>query len=384
MCTFRNSKMQGKERLEHLNDYIEDSFSAVAFDQITRQMEKHEISSKYTIQRINEVFLSMLFQERELYKSDLTAQLKYQQRSKQNFTEKIKSKQKKIDKFINNAVIENNEARKRLETVKTRADFLQKRNKNGIAITTNKSTKVDDEINKLSHPVSLIKGTINGLKEEIQKLRTDHNYFKEVTFQQNQKTKSVFEQKYNDFKKKTFMSPIIAKRDNDLANEKERTKKMRDSLQTVIDYVNSLPKTKDQDDSITLDNITNGGFRIALKSAFNASSEKASKELGVAFKANDGKSEVIIQELSHCVDNGLNEVKKKYDYLITKQKIRIQKIQQELDNAHNQLNQMKMASSENIDIMNQLKKVEKSLSKTQEKTDQKMKLLQTKSVRFNK
>ena len=376
--------MLGKERLKHLNEYIDGSFSTVAFDQITRQMEKHEISSKYTIQRINEVFLSMLFQERELYKSDLTAQLKYQQRSKQNYTEKIKSKQKKIDKFISNAVSENNEARKRLETVKMRFDFLNKRNKNGVVITTNKNTKVDNEINKLSHPVSLMKNNINGLKEEIQKLRTDHKYFKEVTFQQNQKTKSVFEQKYNEFKKKTFMSPVIAKRDNDLVNEKERTKKMKDALQNVIDYVNSLQKSNNQDDPITLDNITNGGFRIALKSAFNATSEKAKKELGVAFKADDGKSEVIIQELSHCVDNGLNEVKKKYDYLITKQKIRIQKIQQELDNAHKQLNQMKMSPSENIDIMNQLQKAEKSLSKTQEKTDQKMKLLQSKSVRFNK
>ena len=377
-----------KERIRHLKDYLDASFSVVAFDQIARQMERHEISSKFTLTRFKEVFATMLKQEREEYADNLSAKLNFIKKNKKQLTEKINQKQKKYEKYLMEAYTDNKNARKNAQTVRS----LRKSNHNRIKSLNPLSLDISElntEIKNLTQPIDIIRKNLSGFTSDLEFLKTEHQNFVELTKEKNKTAKENYLKQYEQFRKKVFSTPEIITSDKELKEEKEKTAQMKSSIDKIITYVSSLSnkQTESKDNNVksdenqngvqlNVDSFSNALFRMKIKSAYSNATVKAANELGLVFHQPQGDSETIIKGISKHVDNGLNEVKEKYETLVIKQKARIDKLQKELSKAHKILIELQMKPTLHQDIMNQFSKMEKQMTKTQQTTDHKIQMLQ--------
>ena len=389
-----------KERIRHLKEYLNTSFSVVVFDQIARQMERHEISSKFTLTRFREVFSTMLKQEREEYMDDLNAKLNYYKKNKKQLMDKINSKQKKYEKYLMEAYTENKNARKNAQTVRSLTKTNQKRIKSIVPLSLD-INELNNEIKNLTQPIEIIRKNLNGFLSDLEFLKTEHVNFIELTKEKNKTSKENYVKQYEQFRKKLFSSTKVIDSDNELKAEKEKTAQMKASINKIINHISIISKKQitenkqqnenqkekeneeetkansvSQNNQLTADCFSNALFRMKVKNLYTNAGTKAANELGLVFQAPQGNSETIIQGIAKNVDAGLNEVKAKYDEIVVKQQARIDKLQKELRRAHRIIIELQMKPSLHQDIMNQFTIMEQKMTKTQQKTDLKIQKLQ--------
>ncbi|OHT08799.1 hypothetical protein TRFO_22545 [Tritrichomonas foetus] len=160
-------------RLSHLSILLAQTFQTIAHDSISQQMEKHVISSKYTEDRLIEVFQTLLNKEREelLLQTELQIQSLKDENLKIRNDFKAQLREKGFN--IQSICATNLEMRARVGEAnallfgrKWKRNQLQKSEKMKI-------DRLQQQINKYKQYVTKIKGNVHDFKNELDHLYSD-------------------------------------------------------------------------------------------------------------------------------------------------------------------------------------------------------------------
>lgn len=366
-----------ENHLIHLQQFLENNFSLVAFDQIVRQMGKHKISSKYTRDRLNEVFLNILNQERENYRINLESEVRSLTNQKKIIENRIVVKQKRIERHIDRALEENRFAHQKLAQLKSLQAQNQHRFEEEQQKYDNHFKNIQQEIQNLNKPISVLRGRILELRNEINEMRDSHlNYISNGKILINEQ-KRTYMDRYNQIKKEYMNTPAITEYDQKLFNEKTKTLKQSESINTVFEYILNLQK-KHNDPNPQLfktDDFSPAGFRLVINQLARNIKQNSTVEACKLFGVEDGKLESVVSRLNEIMESKSTSLREKYRETIDKQQKRIAKLQQQLAIAQKELYSLSKPSSD-TKMINEITVVHKSLAENMNATDQKMSKLQ--------
>lgn len=368
--------MISDEHLLHLRDYLNNNFTAVAFDNTSRQMDKHYLSAKYTPQRVIEVFDYLLKREKREYLSDLELRIKLIKSQKNELKGSITKKRSKYEGNLHNLCTENTEIRKMLASTKNRMNNIKWKNKRVNATANDKLKKLESELKNIKKPIALVKQQFMNLADDLSKLKEDTNQFIVNTQEQFIKMKDNYNIELNRITKEQTSPPELRKFKDAIKEEKAKSNKMRTALKTIIDCIAKLPKPEpinSPSEPITLENFRPQAFKAQINKSLNHIYNKTRQATLESFGAPAPKTDVIIKHIRSKTSRRLAELKQMYIKRLNKQRKKMDRLQREIDKAHQKLAEYSLRSTlSDREMINQIRKAQLLLNKTKNETDMKM------------
>ena len=117
-----------KQRMDHLSFYIRRSLNNLSYDPIIRQMEKHQVSSSFTVERLIELFTLFVDKEKEEYIGLISRDIKNAKILKKSTWEALKEEMKLNEEKKSSEYERGNQLRNQLNSIQTITDSNQIRN----------------------------------------------------------------------------------------------------------------------------------------------------------------------------------------------------------------------------------------------------------------
>lgn len=347
-------------RLSHLSIILSQTFKTIAHDNISHQMDLHDISAQFTENRLFEVFQTLLNDEREKLILETELQINSLLKERQQKKEKFESEFNRRDFSIQTINAQNLEMRAKLGEVnalifgrKWKQHMLLQRKDNSIQ-------RIQKQLLLSHQPLAQMKSNISKFKIDLDDL---HAQISELIYQYP-RTFEKAKSKLNMIFKKSFESDysIVSKLQSKLNIEKEKYTQQLEAIQQLYTYI-----TNKTPEAFSFDEI--GLFQQQIQHYLNKKSKKNAKQ-------------VEAQKVKTIVDKRIQEKDDEYKPKLAKQRSLLDKLKSELDNLIKKLN-IQMSSGSLIDkkFLAQIEESKIQLRNTQIKTDTLMNQIQ--SINFS-
>lgn len=334
-------------RLSHLSILLTQTFQTIAHDNISRQMEQHDISSHFTEDRLIEIFQTLLNDEREKLICQTELQIKTLLKEKKEDKHDYKNNIMEKGFTIQSINAENLEIRTKIG--EAQALLFGRRWKQNLLVKREDAmiNKIQRKIN--SYKPSLIKMKTSTLNFKLE-LNELHSELSELIYQypgtfENVKKRVV--EKFARALKSDFT--LVSNLESQLTSKKEESKKYLEAMKQLYQYV-----TKKTPDAFSYDEVL----------LFQKYIKQIKK-----YKSSD-RSEHEAKKIKKIIEKYLQEKDAAYQPIIEKQKKSLEKLKKELDATCKKLRTL-MSCPSVIDrsFLSQIEKSKNELTNTQQKTD---------------
>ena len=355
-------------RLDHLINFVQRTFGNAAYDEIARQMEKHEISAPYGPDRIVEIFENVLVKEREEMINDCSMDLEAARSERRSMLEKLKERQEAGEREVDVECARNLKIRREINALETliynKEWKLQKirfhnkaRNKRMLAVLDEKLPflgKMAKQAKELNSLGSSVKNEIESVGSSLKKLIEDVKTEVRDLIKENSSSSE-----------KTTMPDDSDRKIKHLEAQKKTNDEIRAALNDLLSHINSLEKEIDV--KLDLENVTETSTSQSLQSAVKRARTKGGHNT-------DWKAGA---ETQAKIDEGIRAIEKEFVPQFMKQKSSMRRLQKELTEAKGRLAALRKAQ-QTVDptVMTMLERSKKQMEPTQAKTDALMKQLQ--------
>ena len=359
------------ERQNQLQQSINNAFVKMKVDYIAKQLEDHDETKKFGSNRLNEILVNMLNDDREKYIRKLSNDLEESLDIKNKLLYKLERAQLKVK-------IKNDE----VSTERGRLTIMKRKTQEKInGIHTDDEKMYDyykNEILKIRNKTKLSQKTLSGLDSTCFQVKQQLNSMKQIIKQ----NKDLYSQELHKTKEHIannvlpLMSPTfgidqvnndieIVSKTNTCKKLHARNIQMQKSLNEVIEYINTISKVSIE---TNIQNI--GDFEIGIqqqqqkiKTVLVKYYDKQEENFMNKMLLKSGSPYDIHEFISQTVtkyNEKMKQKEKEYDEVIKKAKQRRKQLEQELTIALKRLYQLAdlRNSSEDENIYNELQRMQ--------------------------
>ncbi|KAK8887094.1 hypothetical protein M9Y10_038130 [Tritrichomonas musculus] len=173
-----------KQRMDHLSFYIRRSLNNLSYDPIIRQMEKHQVSSSFTVERLIELFTLFVDKEKEEYIGLISRDIKNAKILKKSTWEALKEEMKLNEEKKSSEYERGNQLRNQLNSIQTITDSNQIRNEHERETSNKKITEIQNIlnfygpfINEIHYSASSVKNDLNSIRNSVKKIQQEFEVF---------------------------------------------------------------------------------------------------------------------------------------------------------------------------------------------------------------
>ena len=355
-----------KYRIGHLVTHVKQSFGNIAFDDIARQMEKHEVSAPFSPDRILEIFAGILWKEREALIRECILDTKSAKSTRKKAAKSLEAQKAAHEQQFDASCSENMRIRRELNALEeelngkawksykfrhdaaARAQGVQARINRQMDCVTDilqKTREISDAAERTKRDIVSVNARFADLMGDVRES------VQEFLVQQRDRIEGV---------------DLVKRYESELKVQQQITEQMRGSLAKFIAHVNGLEKETD----VELDISTLSSKRV--QKALNASVGGVRNRLGFGVNPVEEVEEVVQERVKAKEDEFMPQLRK--------QKKSMQKLQVELNAAKKRLAALlKADASLDPELMDMIEKSKKRMRATQARTDEMMKLIQDRS-----
>lgn len=334
-------------RLSHLSILLTQTFQTIAQDNISHQMEQHDISSNFTEDRLVEVFQTLLNDEREKLIHQTELQIKTLLKEKKEDKRQYKNNIMEKGFTIQSINAENLEIRTKVG--EAQALLFGRKWKRNLMVK-----REDEMINKIqkkldSYRPALIqmKSATIGFKFELNEL---HSELSELIYQYPSTFKKVKKKVHSRFMREFITDfSLVNNLEAKLTKKKEDCREILESMKQLYQYVTSkTPEAFSYDEVLLFQKYIKHIKSIDTKERYEHEAKKIKKK----------------------IEKYLKEKDEAYVPIIDKQKKTLEKLKKELDATCRKLRTL-MSTPSVIDrsFLSQIEASKNELTTTQLKTD---------------
>ena len=340
-------------RYSHLQILLTQTFQGIAHDNISHQMDKHEISSQYSEDRIVEVFLNLINKERE--ELILQTELQIETLKKENNEYKKKIKEKMNSSENSDKSIRNNNIDMRTKLGEVNAILLgRKWKRNQLKKSENiRIQQLDKRINYYSPTVKKISENLHDYKIELNQLYSDINSLMMMYPKYFGKAQKQIQKKY---------SQMLAYSETDIPVLKEKLRNAREVYNDNFEAMRDLFRyvTDSEPESFSIVDISE--FKTHIQDFKRMKGNNANYNYA--------------QKIYTKIIKQFERQDEKYQPILSKQRIALDRLKMELNNELKRL-KLLINSDSTIDrnFLSQILASKKQMASTQKRTDDLMSML---------
>lgn len=353
-----------KYRIGHLVSYVKKTFDNIPFDEIARQMEKHEVSAPFSPDRILEIFAAILWRERESLINDSVVDIKSARGTRKKVAAELEARRAAHQEQFDASCNENLRLRRELnaleEEVYGKAWKSYRIRHDVAARAQDVQSRINDHVECISDVLRKTQDINDSAQEVRQMIQSTNARFADAMREARASVQEFLAHQRNRIEG----ADLVRKYEANLRVQREITEQTRASLAKFIAHVNEMGK----DCELEISSISEKRVTKALRSTVSGMRHR------VGFGANPG------MEVEEVVIERVQEKENEYKARLRKQKKSMQRLQVELNAAKKRLATLLQAdASLDPELMNMIEKSKKTMQVTQAKTDEMMRLIQDRS-----
>lgn len=345
------------QRMNHLEHTIKRSFESLSYDQIARQMERHQISSYYTPDRIIELFRMIIGKEREVYIEKLKNEIRDGKDYKKELKEKLYLKTTSSDAAIQQYCEENTNLRKQLNALESNLDDDSLRSHRSHTKVTEKINKIQRKLNAYLPLITRIHSQAFFLSEQTESIRDEIIHYQKNLSSWIEQAKSNVLQEIKEAQRKVKESMSVDKLQHDLKSRNSLTMQYQETIERVLNHV---PSIADGNTNVEVFKKSLVEFVKSKRPQITKSAVKSRLEMELKAKEDEFKK------------------------LLQRQNRRNTRLQKELESAQMRFGMLVDADSTmDKDLLAEIENSRLELHQNQAQTDKMMKLLKSKSSDYS-
>jgi hypothetical protein len=346
-------------RIPHLVGYVRRMLPEIGFDEVSKQMDCHSISAGFTPERIREMFVSILSQERESLIHPSIESIQSMRESRRSFRQKIKCFADESEEELRPLYAQNRAIRKRyhdLASVEFNQTWTNKREKTRTDSVSNRNQEMIsgkmESVEMISQAARDLSALLENVRNGVSELGAIHR-------------KSLMEFGWAMQAVERSVDPAAEESKKELRELRETTTGYREGLRELMVQLNLGGRNDDT-----------GADRQLIHKAIRRKAEKMLPGIVSRSSELDGIGLRIQAE----IDRRGGEVEEKYLRGLRKQKETMKKLERALKAAEERL--AGLLSSDGVvnpGLLHLVEESRRSMDATRERTDLLMRKLQESS-----
>jgi len=322
------------KRKDHFERYITESINQMMCDGITRQMNNHEVSQKFSPNRIVEVFRELVSKEKDMFYSYLSLQRNILKSNCQHYLNRIEKAKVLYSKESQAVFQKNNEARKKLNDINMKEKMRDWKF----------SIELDSKFGQIDHFSEHFTNKVPYLqrvKRDLCEIKSTLDEFKTMILNQKKSMYSTLQcikdnmyylmictySRRSSSTKMRALSDFLLQTQNDIHKKEIR-------LQNTLELIYQRGLNKDEIYSF---NPTDLKFCLYRKQKEHK--QKMNARIRQISRIPNNKENFIADTLAKRIEDEVKSIDMKYEQLVLEKRIRIDYLKMKIEKIHMQLYQ---------------------------------------------